>query len=387
MGLESIVSRYTYQLTNWNTRVFEELGVNYEIVTGEEIPEAKGHILVGSVLDAHNRGYYSLTQTANLVKLHQQGNITSTDVIFYEDMFTPGIEILPYIFAQVPMNKRPKVFVRCLAQTIDPDDFTNREGMFGFMRRYEQLVDSFVTGILCASEEMVANLKIAGFKSDLYVTGLPFGKAEVQERVTPTPFENRPKTVVFAARWDSEKQPKFFIEVAKLVKKKFGNSVKFVVLSGRKGINSNDLDLKTAAIEAIQDSTIEWKDGLSKNEYYTWLNNSRVLFNCALQDWVSNTVSEADALGCNTVFPAYRSFPEVFKSSREHLYIPFNVEDAALLIEKNIEQPQSDLGEVSSNQNLSIYKTVKIFQGVGKEYLRSNLDYRGKLYGAISKGD
>ena len=40
-------------------------------------------------------------------------------------------------------------------------------------------------------------------------------------------------------------------------------------------------------------------ENLSKNEYYALLNNTRVLFNCALQDWVSNTVSEADTLGCN----------------------------------------------------------------------------------------
>ena len=36
------------------------------------------------------------------------------------------------------------------------------------------------------------------------------------------------------------------------------------------------------------------------------VNDSKVMFNCALQDWVSNTVSEADALGCNVVYPAYQ---------------------------------------------------------------------------------
>ena len=59
---------------------------------------------------------------------------------------------------------RPKVFLRFLAQTTDPDDFLIREGMFDWMRRYEQMVDEFVTGIIVASEEFVAHPRTAGFK-------------------------------------------------------------------------------------------------------------------------------------------------------------------------------------------------------------------------------
>ena len=40
-----------------------------------------------------------------------------------------------------------------------------------------QMVDAFVDGVICASEEMVAHLHIAGWKANKYVTGLPFGKA------------------------------------------------------------------------------------------------------------------------------------------------------------------------------------------------------------------
>jgi len=51
---------------------------------------------------------------------------SSDDVIFYEDMFTPGLECLPYIMDQSPVEYRPKVLVRFLAQTVDPDDFLIR---------------------------------------------------------------------------------------------------------------------------------------------------------------------------------------------------------------------------------------------------------------------
>jgi hypothetical protein len=182
MGLEEYEARYSLQLTDWNERVFQRRGINYELIKGSELTTDK-QIVTGSVLDAHGRTYYSVTQHANLIKMMKEGTLTKNSVIFYEDMFTPGIESLPYILEQVPKKYRPKVYVRCLAQSIDPDDFVNREGMAHWMRRYEQMVDEFVSGILVASEEMVAHLRIAGIKAPIYVTGLPFGKEEVRGRI------------------------------------------------------------------------------------------------------------------------------------------------------------------------------------------------------------
>ena len=129
MGLESYEARYTLQLQDWNERVFNKRDIDYEVITGQELDNSKA-IVTGSVLDAHGRSYYSLSQTMNLVQKMKNGEITSDDVIFYEDMFTPGLECLPYIMDQSPVEYRPKVFVRFLAQTVDPDDFLIREGMF-----------------------------------------------------------------------------------------------------------------------------------------------------------------------------------------------------------------------------------------------------------------
>ena len=40
----------------------------------------------------------------NLVQKMKNGEITSDDVIFYEDMFTPGLECLSYIMDLSPKN-------------------------------------------------------------------------------------------------------------------------------------------------------------------------------------------------------------------------------------------------------------------------------------------
>ncbi len=377
LGLEKIESRYTLQLTEWNKREFKRLGVPFTEVVGKELPTTQGKIVTGSVLDAHGRTHYSLTQVASLVAAFKAGKVKNSHVVFLEDMFTPGIESLAYIIDQTPKEYRPKIYVRCLAQTIDPDDFVNRCGMFRWMRPYELMLDSFVDGILVASEEMVANLRIAGFKSNIYVTGLPFLKSEVLSRVKNIkPFEQRPDVVSYAARWDDEKQPGFFLSVIDAVINQYPQ-IKFQILTGSPELKSNNPKWVKWALTYQNSGRLIIKTGLKKNEYYKHLANSKILFNCALQDWVSNTVSEADTLGCYTLFPAYRSFPETMANNRRHLYIPWSIEDAALSIIHIMEGSLvQNPGRISDYQSKTIERTVRVFQGKGQRYARNGLDYR-----------
>ena len=136
MGIEKIESRYTLQLTEWNRRVFDRRGLDVVYVDGANIDNTQS-ISVGQVLDAHGRSYFSMSQMMNLVQMMRNGEVTNEDVIYFEDMFTPGIESLPYIMDQIPSEQRPRVFVRCLAQAIDPDDFVHVWGMAEWMSTYE----------------------------------------------------------------------------------------------------------------------------------------------------------------------------------------------------------------------------------------------------------
>jgi|TARA_B100001093_G_scaffold153346_1_gene146125 hypothetical protein len=386
MGLESYEARYTLQLQEWNERVFKEHGIDYEIIGGEELDNSKA-IVTGSVLDAHGRSYYSLSQTMNLVQKMKNGEITSDDVIFYEDMFTPGLECLPYIMDQSPPEYRPKVFLRFLAQTTDPDDFLIREGMFDWMRRYEQMVDEFVTGIIVASEEFVAHLRTAGFKKPIYVTGLPFGKEEVQERVpNPKPLNERSNRVGFAARWDDEKQPHFYMDLAEEYYK-IDPTVEFAIFCGHPELKSSDQEYVDRALALQEGDTANFKiyTGLKKNDYYNLLADSKVLFNCALQDWVSNTVSEADTFGTLTLYPAYRSFPEVFANNGRHLYVPWSMEDCVSKLSNMFDDIKTDnlseynIGKISDYQNGTIERTLKVISGLGLEQQRDRQHYRRKV--------
>lgn len=384
MGLEPYEARYTLQLTEWNTRVFEKRDIDYVNVPGELLTTDQA-ISTGQVLDAHGRSFFGMSQLMSLVKMMKEGDVTHEDVIYFEDMFQPGIESLPYIINQIDPEYRPRVFVRCLAQTIDPDDFVHVWGMGKWMGLYEQMVNEICKitngGVLATNEEMVAHMKIAGWDAPIYnISGLAFGKDEVRQRLLELEpikdFHERKMRVGFSARWDQEKQPDFYMDLIEHWYEKYGedHGIEFAVFSGSKLRSNNDSYMKRTRQLQKEYKLVVYED-LKKNDYYRLLNDSRVVFNCALQDWVSNTVSEADALGCNVLFPAYRSFPETFANDHKRMYIPWSLEDAENKLNNLLVDPINQ-GSISDWTDGTIDRICDILEGKGDEWLRDGTDYR-----------
>jgi hypothetical protein len=382
MGLEPYKARYTLQLQEWNARVFDQRGLDYVIVPGETLSNDQA-IVTGQVLDAHGRSYFGMSQLMNLVKLMKAGEVTNEDVIYFEDMFQPGFESLPYILNQVGKEHRPKIFVRCLAQSIDPDDFVHVWGMAKWMGLYEKMVCEAVRdsggAILATNEEMVMNMKIAGWEAPIYnISGLAFGKDEVCSRVESIkPFIDRKHRVVFSARWDQEKQPDFYMDLIEAYYERHpgASAIEFCICSGGKLKSNNDSYMqRTRDMEAR--GLLKIYEDLEKNDYYNIVNDSRVVFNCALQDWVSNTVSEADALGCNVLYPAYRSFPESFANDYTRLYVPWSIEDALNKLDVLLQRQHKNIGQISDYNDKTIDRICDIIEGKGEQYLRMSTDYR-----------
>ena len=377
MGLEPYEGRYTLQLQDWTERAFKKRGVDYVVVPGTTIDNSKA-IVTGQVLDAHGRSYFGMSQIMNLVKMMKAGEVTSDDVVFFEDMFQPGMESLPYIMQQSPAEYRPKVWIRCLAQAIDPDDFIHVWGMSKWMSLYEEMCNEFVTGVLATNEEMVAHMKIANWKAPVYnISGLSFGKEEVQSRVpNRKPFEERTMRVIFGARWDQEKQPGFFMD---MIEHWYANkrlpSVEFCICVGGP-LRSNNKVYVDRARQMEKEGTLKIYENLKKNEYYNILADSRVLFNCALQDWTSNTVSEADSLGTNVLFPAYRTFPEVFANDETRLYVPWSGRDAMEKLKVLLTKPSPSIGQISDWTNGTIDRMIDIMTGKGEQWRRDGKHYR-----------
>ena len=296
-------------------------------------------------------------------------------------MFQPGIESLPYILDQVTADQRPRVYVRCLAQSIDPDDFVHVWGMAKWMGLYEQMVNEFVTGVLATNEEMVAHMRIAGWCAPIYnISGLAFGKAEVLERIGGVeniqPFDQRKMRVGFAARFDQEKQPGFFMDLIEMYHAQGRHrDIEFAVFQGGP-LRSNNPEYISRARQLEREGKLKIYENLKKNDYYSLVNDSRVLFNCALQDWVSNTVSEADTLGCNVLYPAYRSFPETFADDPNRLYVPWSIDDAFTKLELLLTEPHHNMGLISDWNNGTVDRVVDILQGNGEQWNRAGNRYR-----------
>ena len=378
MGLEPYEGRYTLQLTEWSRRAFERNGVDWVDVPGTTIDNTKA-ISVGQVLDAHGRSYFAMSQMMNLVQMMRNGECSGEDVIFFEDMFQPGMESLPYIMDQIPTEQRPQVWIRCLAQAVDPDDFVHVWGMGKWMSLYEEMCNEFVTGVLASNEEMVAHMKIANWKAPIYnISGLAFDKQEVRERCGEeiAPWDIRANRVVFAARFDQEKQPDFFMD---MIEEWYGTpgstDVEFAVLQGGP-LRSNNQKYIDRARKMEERGQLKIYENLKKEEYYSIVNDSKVLFNCALQDWTSNTVSEADSLGCNVLFPAYRSFPEIFANDHTRMYVPWSIDDAMQKLDKLLAQPHPKLGEISDWTSATIDRYIDIMQGNGEQWRRDSNRYR-----------
>ena len=380
MGLEPYEGRYTLQLQDWTERAYKKAGVEYVVVPGTTIDDSKA-IVTGQVLDAHGRSYFGMSQLMNLVQMMKAGEITKDDAIFFEDMFQPGMESLPYILQQSPEEYRPKIYLRCLAQAIDPDDFVHVWGMAKWMSLYEQMCNEIPNvNILATNEEMVAHMRIANWTAPIYnISGLSFGKEEVQSRVAQKPFAERKMRVVFGARWDQEKQPGFFMDMIKRWKLEFPTSnleeVEFAICCGGP-LRSNNQVYVDQARQMEKEGTLKIYENLKKDEYYEILADSRVLFNCALQDWVSNTVSEADSLGTNVLFPAYRSFPETFANDESRMYVPWSGIDATGKLKRLLITPSPSMGQISDWTDGTIGRMLDIMTGKGEQWRRDGKHYR-----------
>ena len=79
-----------------------------------------------------------------------------------------------------------------------------------------------------------------------------------------------------------------------------------------------------------------------------------------MQDWVSNTVSEADALGCNVLYPAYRSFPETFANDPDRLYIPWSIDDVEVKLGNLLCEAHHNMGLISDHTDGTVDRVVDI---------------------------
>jgi glycosyltransferase involved in cell wall biosynthesis len=363
LPLESYPERYTDWLGSWTVERFYARQVPHTVVYGTS---QGSEIKVGRVLDAFGRSVWSLTQMASLMaqlELHDWD--TEPDVVVYmDDLFTPGFEALPYTFAQMPEGKRPMIFARNHAQSVDPDDFTFP--MRHWMRKFEEMFYACATGIFVSSEAHIELMEIANLPvENVFQVGHPFSIPAVLQ-LLPEPLKpvvERKRRVTYASRLDPEKQPHFFLDVVERVHA-LDPTIVFAICTGSKELKA-DAEALSRIAEWESRGVIEVHKGCTKSTYYGVLADSRVHLNTARQDFVSYTAIEASTFGVPTLAPAFRSFPECLENRSAQLYAPWCADEAAkkviALVDGTTDLTAADIKRLSTVHHDSLDLIIDLF--------------------------
>ena len=331
-GLEPLKARYTYQLSKeWMPATFapyEESGeLKFVDVSGEFDPEQQ--IKVGAVLDAVGRGKFAMSQCSNFLDMINNDQVKDGDVIFLQDYWTPGMDAIWYALDLYDIQV--KVYAMVHAQSVDEYDFT--WPMRNWMRHYELGLDERMTAIFVGSTIHRDQLRQAGFKAPIHVVSLPLHLDMTHAKLPGFDwFAPRENKVVYSSRLDKEKNPFFMLEVAKRFLARNADYVWNVTTSGKSFKSMLPGVIEAMEALAAEQPRFQLLSNLTKEEYYQELATARLQFNSSLQDYVSWTVLESTAFGCDIVFPNFRSFPEFIPENR--LYRPFDVDDAIDTLER-----------------------------------------------------
>jgi glycosyltransferase involved in cell wall biosynthesis len=338
LPLEPLPERYTVQLSaagcGWLEWRWRQHDIPYERIEGEQLTSYIKH---GSVLDANGRGFWALSQIKELLRKIDAGEVTSDDVIYFDDFWHPGISALPYSFHLTGV--RPKMFAMLHAQSVDVHDFTYP--MRHWMRPFEIGIGRVLSGIFVTSTCLRDLCLYAGIGTPetVHLCGLPYNSDEVRTHLTTRP--SRKNQVVYSSRWDKEKRPDIFLQIVDEVVR-WRPDISFVVTTSAKELRSNDESLRTLLAEYLEKypDNLTLRVGQTKEQYYTNLLESKVQINTADQDFVSWTMLEATTCGCYPLYPYFLSFPEALEYHHEFMYVKNDVRNAAFQLIRLVDAPE-----------------------------------------------
>lgn len=325
LPLEPYIERYTYFMScvdGWAEDNFKRLNIPFTRIDGENLGQT---IKDGVVLDACGRSYYALSQIMQIVKLINEGDVTDDDVIYVEDFWHPGIESLFYIRHLKGIKFKIATFIH--AQSVDDTDFAWK--MKEWMRPIEQGFGNQYDYIFTCSHILRQLCIVAGIarEDNIFHIGLPYNSARLLQQLDEMGFKQREKdgSVIFASRFDDEKDPMFFLDLVEACP-----DIQFKLVNPRKDrpiTSNNDVMARLNKCLARPENNLLVINTFDKLTYYTELSKSSVLFNCANQDWVSWTLLEAVTFRCNPLYPIWKDFAYELRGNSYHLYEKRNLKE------------------------------------------------------------
>ena len=328
--IESLEERYSAQWNKWFPEQFNLHGIAYETIYPDTLTDK---IKDGSFLDVCGTNYFKAGQLKILTEKLYHREIKDGDVVFFHDLWFPGIEMLQYIRQGIGLKF--KICGILHAGTYDPYDFLSKKGMGSWGEHIENAWFDFIDEIYVATEfhKFLLTKRMID-RNKIIVTGLPI----YFDR--PVCWSQKENIVVFPHRLDSEKQPELFDKLAN----EFKNS-------GWQFIKSKDV-CKT------------------KKEYLNLLHQSKIAVSFAKQETWGIAQQEALFAGCFPVVPNRLSYQEMY--SERFQYNSFS--DAVLLVAKLMRPSEEDYVVLELNKtkprlsgSLAIPRMINLMMTLGAE--------------------
>lgn len=285
--IEPIPMRYSVDWDLYFTSEFERFQsigyygnrAYYKTIYGESITEG---IEQGKFLDIVGTNYYKSSQLQKIINLIHEGYIKDRDIIFFHDIWFPGIEQLAYIRDALGIGFS---ITGCLhAGSYDPNDFLYQTGMGRWGVHFEHCLFSCADSIYVATQYHADLLRKSRSIDDnkIKVTGFP-----IKYNITGYPIcGEKEDIIVFPHRLDKEKHPELFDALQSEIDYNF---------------------VQTKPFEWVKTATLQ-----NKGLYYDTLEKSKIAISFASQETWGIAMQEATLSGCIPIVPDRLSYPEIF---------------------------------------------------------------------------
>lgn len=278
--IEPYEERYSKQWYRWIFKEFHKRTGSYHEVKGNRITDS---IKDGVFLDVCGTNYWKSIQLALLCQLFHTRDIRNGDVLFFHDLWFPGLEMVAYMRDALEIDV--KICGILHAGTYDPWDFLYQKGMDKWGGLCEmawlEIVDAIFVATRFHKELFVSKRTTERKEADkIYVTGLPIYNEWCEDR---TKKEN---IVVFPHRLDVEKGPNVWENIIEVLSPRLPH---WDFISTKEATND-------------------------KEEYYQILNRSKIAVSCARQETWGIAMQECLFCDCFPVVPNRLSYPEMYVS-------------------------------------------------------------------------
>lgn len=348
LKLEPLEERYTAQWESWFSDHFDEEFDEHVELGGE--PLVEGEIEEGAFLDLYSTTHYKDHQLKEMAQKFHNGEVEDGDKIFVADFWYPGIESLKYMADLSETDV--EIYAHLHAGTYTKEDFAKPMEDWGKYQEvaWAKMFDGIFTGSTYAKEnfldrridEIATEEDAQEIRDKIHVTGNPFSIDEAYDRVRDevSDFPNKRDKIIFPNRFDFEKRPNRFLNLAQVLKKRNPN-LDIIVTTSRSELENTDDDWLAENARALEDDgIIKIRDGISKSEYYAHLAESKVMVSTTIEENFGYCNVEALTFNTAPVIPNDFSHPEIVDETEAFLYD--DLDEAIDLIEANLSENQND---------------------------------------------